>query len=205
MIGQNKNMNSNILEFNNNIKYKESSMGNFALFLYSLTRYYKKKFRVILEIGIRNGISTNAFLYGIRDRGHKNLYLYSVDIDDCVDVIKDNDLKKYWRFIKGDSKEVLWNKEIDILLIDGDHSYEGIKADYEKYEPFVKENGLILIHDVLWAHKGVKKFFWDKVKYPKSIFPLSRSGMGVITKKFPPYYDESKIKPFYRKYNYNKS
>lgn len=61
-------------------------------------------------------------------------------------------------FIRGDSKKVKWNKKIDVLFIDGDHTYEGCKADIEKYAPFVKPGGCILFHDcdetstgVVWA------------------------------------------------------
>jgi len=50
------------------------------------------------------------------------------------------------------------------------------------------------MHDVLWFHKGPIKVFWDQVKYPKVALPLTKSGLGVIYKKVPPYYDESKIK-----------
>jgi predicted O-methyltransferase YrrM len=37
---------------------------------------------------------------------------------------------------------------IDILFIDGDHSYTGVKKDYDTYSEFVKTGGLIAFHDV---------------------------------------------------------
>jgi predicted O-methyltransferase YrrM len=37
---------------------------------------------------------------------------------------------------------------IDMLFIDGDHTYEGVKADYELYAPLVREGGLIGFHDI---------------------------------------------------------
>jgi cephalosporin hydroxylase len=36
---------------------------------------------------------------------------------------------------------------VDFLWIDGDHTYEGCKADYENYSPLVVPGGLIGIHD----------------------------------------------------------
>lgn len=175
------------------IKRTGANMGGFVPLLYSIATDMRPKMRTILEIGVRGGTSTNAFLCGIRDRGHQNLYLYSIDIADCSGVVKDKELRRWWHFTKGDSKTVPWCQQIDVLLIDGDHSYEGVKADYDRFMPFVKRGGLILMHDVTWAHKGVVKFFWDEVKLPKAILPLSRSGMGVIYKTQPPYYDDDKV------------
>lgn len=42
---------------------------------------------------------------------------------------------------------ILRGREIDFLFIDGDHSYEGVKADYERYSPLVKVGGLVGFHD----------------------------------------------------------
>jgi cephalosporin hydroxylase len=45
-------------------------------------------------------------------------------------------------------KTVLAGRLIDVLFIDGDHSYEGVKADYEAYAPWVRPGGLIAFHDI---------------------------------------------------------
>lgn len=37
--------------------------------------------------------------------------------------------------------------KIDYLHIDGDHSYEGVKKDFELYSTIMSENGIITIHD----------------------------------------------------------
>jgi len=187
----------------NRLIEKGANMAGFVPLLYSITRDYRngqKGLRRVVEIGVRGGISTNAFLYGMRDRGqkHPDMKVHSIDIADCSGVVKDESLKPYWEFIHGDSKEIIktWEKEIDILLIDGDHSYEGVQADFRFWEPYVKEGGIILLHDVLWPHKGVIKFFWDGIWYPKAALPLSKSGMGIVYKLTgePPYYDEAKIR-----------
>ncbi len=55
--------------------------------------------------------------------------------------------------------EELGGKELDILFIDGDHSYQGVKQDFENYHQFVRENGLIIFHDIVLDHTqkyGVK-------------------------------------------------
>lgn len=37
---------------------------------------------------------------------------------------------------------------IDFLFIDGDHSYDGVKRDFELYSPLVRPGGLIALHDI---------------------------------------------------------
>lgn len=184
------------------VKAKGYNMGGFVPLLYSLMTDYRngqRGLRTVVEIGVRWGTSTLSFLHGIKDRGRKdpNIRLYSMDINDCSKVVTDEELQKFWTFMQGDSKELAktWSHgDIDILLIDGDHSYEGVKEDYLKWEPFVKEGGIILMHDVLWGHKGVGKFFWDEVKHPKAALPLSKSGLGIVYKITGNPYDESKIR-----------
>ena len=46
-------------------------------------------------------------------------------------------------------KSILNGKEIDFLFIDGDHTYEGVKTDFNLYKELVKEGGLIAFHDVV--------------------------------------------------------
>ncbi|RPH56645.1 MAG: class I SAM-dependent methyltransferase, partial [Acidobacteria bacterium] len=38
---------------------------------------------------------------------------------------------------------------LDVLFIDGDHSYEGVRRDFEMYRPLVREGGLIVFHDIV--------------------------------------------------------
>ena len=44
---------------------------------------------------------------------------------------------------------ILAGEAIDFLMIDGDHTYEGVKRDWELYEPLVAPGGLIAFHDIL--------------------------------------------------------
>jgi len=46
-------------------------------------------------------------------------------------------------------KDVLAGRPVDMLFIDGDHSYDGVKADYEMYAPLVRPGGLVGFHDIL--------------------------------------------------------
>lgn len=40
-----------------------------------------------------------------------------------------------------------WEKTIDFLFIDGDHSYDGIRADWEGWSRFVAPGGVVCLHD----------------------------------------------------------
>lgn len=59
------------------------------------------------------------------------------------------------------------NKPIDVLFIDGDHSYEGVKKDFELYEPLVAKGGLIIFHDICkhaTAPECQVDRFWNEIK-----------------------------------------
>ena len=56
---------------------------------------------------------------------------------------------------------------LDFLFIDADHTYEGVKRDFEMYAPLVRPGGLIAFHDIVQspaeaAHQVAR--FWDEVK-----------------------------------------
>jgi len=51
---------------------------------------------------------------------------------------------------------------LDLLFIDGDHSYEGVKADWEAYKDFLKPGSIVVFHDYGWA-EGVKRVVCEDV------------------------------------------
>jgi hypothetical protein len=83
-------------------------------------------------------------------------------VDACNGIGGPNDLENedsfyrthfYPRFIKSTSEEAYYNFfvrqdiKIDFLFIDGDHSYEGVKLDFDLYSTILSDNGIIIIHD----------------------------------------------------------
>lgn len=83
-------------------------------------------------------------------------------VDACNGVGGPNDLEDensyyrhtfYPRLIKSTSEEAYYNFfvmqdiKIDFLFIDGDHSYEGVKKDFELYSTLLSDKGIIVIHD----------------------------------------------------------
>lgn len=64
-------------------------------------------------------------------------------------------------------KTVLPPGGIDFLFCDGDHTYEGVKMDFEMYSPLVRRGGLVAFHDICThapeANCHVDKF-WQEVR-----------------------------------------
>ena len=46
-------------------------------------------------------------------------------------------------------KDAFAGQQIDFLFVDGDHTYEGVKQDFELYGPLVRPGGIIAFHDIL--------------------------------------------------------
>ncbi|MBD3303775.1 class I SAM-dependent methyltransferase [Candidatus Woesearchaeota archaeon] len=83
------------------------------------------------------------------------------------------------------------DKPIDVLFIDGDHSYEGVKKDFELYEPVVAKGGIIIFHDICkhaTAPECQVDRFWneikDKYEHKEIIDPDDDEwgGMGILIK-----------------------
>ena len=83
--------------------------------------------------------------------------------------------------IKGyfDDVAKTWDKEIDLLHIDGLHDYNNCKNDCDTWAPLVKENGVILFHDTISNPTGVGHFF-SQLEVPKINFTNS-FGLGVAS------------------------
>jgi predicted O-methyltransferase YrrM len=64
-------------------------------------------------------------------------------------------------------KIVLAGKALDFLFIDGDHTYEGVKKDFEMYSPLVRKGGAIAFHDIA-KHPSTSQCevnrFWNEIK-----------------------------------------
>jgi predicted O-methyltransferase YrrM len=63
--------------------------------------------------------------------------------------------------------EKLDDRKIDLLFLDGEHRYRGVKKDFHLYSSLMKQNGLIVLHDIL-HHPRVPACkidkFWNEIK-----------------------------------------
>ena len=64
-------------------------------------------------------------------------------------------------------KSLLRGEMLDFLFIDGDHSYEGVRQDFESYRSLVRPGGLIAFHDIAPAHEGVSSEMYDPGDVPE--------------------------------------
>lgn len=53
--------------------------------------------------------------------------------------------------------------KIDLLFIDGDHSIEGVLADWKAYSPLLSEHAIVVMHDIGWA-EGVQCVLTAEIK-----------------------------------------
>lgn len=49
-----------------------------------------------------------------------------------------------------------YSRGIDLLFVDGDHSYEGVSADWAAYGPLLSAGAIVAFHDYGWA-EGVRR------------------------------------------------
>lgn len=73
------------------------------------------------------------------------------------------------------------NTTYDIIFIDADHSYKGVKKDFENSIKILNENGYIIFHDIANVSVGVKKL-WDELDNSKKIKEFiysSNCGIGI--------------------------
>ena len=64
-------------------------------------------------------------------------------------------------------KRILKGKKLDFLFIDGDHTYNGVKKDFEMYSPLVDKEGKIAFHDIVPhpIEMNTKvKVYWNEIK-----------------------------------------
>ena len=136
------------------------------------------------------------------DYGHSTFYLaemgigevYGIDsfegddhagVRDTLDYVTTTKEKYEFNnitFIKGyfDQVAKTWDKQIDILHIDGFHTYDAVKYDYETWKDFLKEDSVVMFHDTD-AFPEVNKFF-DELEMPHKIKFNHSAGLGVASK-----------------------
>lgn len=133
----------------------------------------------VMEIGVRQGISTISLLSGLEEHGG---HLWSFDINPCGHFEHPQ-----WTFTQADSIadaeriKAIIPEELDVLFVDGDHSEEGCRSDLENYGP---RADMIFVHDCECPEEfpGVRKAFEEfAAQYGKAHSVVSGSfGMGVI-------------------------
>jgi len=56
-----------------------------------------------------------------------------------------------------------WNRPIRILWIDGDHSYQGCKEDFDLFSPYLADGAVVAFHDTLNTFEGPIRVFVEDI------------------------------------------
>ncbi len=180
-----------------------------------------RKTESILEIGAKYGGTT----YGFCNTFDK---VVSIDIFKEEQI---NELEKTYNnltFILGDShaqstKDKLNGMKFDVIYIDAEHNYDGVKQDYLDYKEFIKDDGIIVFHDIKrtsWTDDiGIQvPLLWEEIKNDYNYEELINNdndcyGIGLLFKKnieremkilvFSCCFNEEHMLPFYLDYYSN--
>lgn len=150
------------------------------------------KAKTIVELGVDYGFSTFCFANALQ--GTDGI-IYGIDLfqgdehtsfrntyNEVLHNIKVHNVKNI-EILRGDfvSMSKIWTKPIDILHIDGLHTYEAVKNDFECWSKHLNSDGIVLFHDVAIEHFGVKDFFKELSDGYRLYFTHS-AGLGIYTK-----------------------
>ena len=155
--------------------------------------------RVVVELGTYHGVSFCAFCQAVKElrldtrcyavdtwQGdpHSGFYEGSQVLED-LRAHHDPLYGSFSRLIQSTFDEALGHFEdhtIDLLHIDGCHTYQSVKHDFESWLPKVSTHGMVLLHDTcVRAHDFGVWGLWAEVssKYPHLEF-VHGEGLGLL-------------------------
>ncbi|MDU8362131.1 class I SAM-dependent methyltransferase [Pseudomonas syringae group sp. J309-1] len=153
---------------------------------------------VFVELGSYSGTSYFALCQAIKDaelstqcvaidtwEGDEHTGSYSEAIFDTFSKYNDENFKAFSTYLRMRFETALpqfEDKSVDLLHIDGLHTYDAVKNDYMTWLPKISDRGVIIFHDtdVDTEGFGVKRF-WSEIcgLYPSYNFSHS-NGLGVL-------------------------
>ncbi len=171
-----------------------SALGDGAWLLYGLV--HAQKPTVCVEIGSARGLSACYIGLALKQAGQGKLYAIDPhektewndhNSENTFSTIQTNlkefAVEQYVEIIRGYSHHIgtSWTKPIDLLFIDGDHSYEGVKKDWDLFVPHLRPFGLIIFHDTIWSLKPDPQWSRNDMGVPEFVDELRKKGYPVIT------------------------
>lgn len=179
----------------------ESGLGNHGHVLYGLVRALKP--RSIVEIGSARGKSTCILALACLDNGQGKVHAIDPHTEnEWTDVgtsgrtlpflqerLRMYDLGAYVDVVVKTSQMAAasWTESIDFLFIDGDHTYDGVRQDFELFRRWLTKDALVCFHDSSWEHDGPwdrfrsESWFRDDMGVPRYLQELQQLGFETIT------------------------
>ena len=125
----------------------------------SLARHATGKKRLV-EIGVWHGVTTKILRHAMAPDGvllgvdpyPKGRFGFSVQrVIAQKEIARVNNGTMEWQRLTGVEAAHLYAQRkgplLDFIFIDGDHSYEGLRGDWEAWSPLVAPKGIIALHD----------------------------------------------------------
>jgi predicted O-methyltransferase YrrM len=69
-----------------------------------------------------------------------------------------------------------WTRPLRLLWIDGDHSYQGAKSDFDCFARFLADGAIVAMHDVLHAEEGPIRVILEDVLLSRHFGPAGVCG-----------------------------
>ncbi len=120
-------------------------------------------------------------------RGDPHTGFYDASVYQEVNAYNENNYAHFSTLLRttfDDAHRNFSDQSIDLLHIDGLHTYEAVRHDFEFWLPKVRPGGIVLLHDILARHLdfGVWRLWEDLVRqFPH--FEFSHDyGLGVVRK-----------------------
>jgi predicted O-methyltransferase YrrM len=172
----------------------QSGLGDSAYLLYGLARALKPS--VAVEIGSARGKSACFVGRALKENGSGRLFAIDPHTRtdwndqnsvDTLEIMRANirtlKLERQVEIIRDTSVNAAarWMLPIDMIFIDGDHSYEGVKRDWELFCPFVKQFGVVVFHDTMWERQPDSPYSRADMGVPAFVEELREAGYPVTT------------------------
>lgn len=155
--------------------------------------------RCLVELGTHTGVSYAAFCQAIRDlglacrayavdtwQGDEHAGFYGQEIYDDLDAFNKAEFASFSTLLRmtfDEAREQFADGSVDLLHIDGFHSYEAVKHDFETWKDKLSPNAVVLFHDTYEFAEGfgVYCFFQEIAReYPHFEFHHGH-GLGVMS------------------------
>lgn len=146
----------------------------------------------VIEIGCYNGATSICIAAALKKNGEGQLHCIDISAG-SIAFAKENvqraGLVDQVRFICGNSisSEVVSGlPSASLIFVDGDHTYEGVRGDFEVYQDKLAHFGILAFHDSI-KHMEVRKFLAEVAEEEEyDIFTLATSdgdGMSLLRRR----------------------